>query len=739
MGGVSGSATVWLNLKTDSSGFSKGLKDAGKQMTKTGKQMTTKVTLPVLAFGSVIVLTASKFEKSMNRVRALTGATGEDFELLNTQAKDLGRTTAFSASQAAEGMGFLAQAGFEVQEIYQAMPAMLDLAASAQMDLASTADIASNIMQGFGIEADETRRVADVLAMTFSSSNVNLSQLSESMKFAAPIAKTAGLTFEETAAAVGVLGNAGIQGSQAGTGLTRVITKLADQSGLAVQALSAMGIATVTADGDLRSLTEIFSELGPMIEDMGGAEKVTLFTELFDLRAAKSGAVIADVTESMVALGEANQNAEGTAKRIADIQLEGFAGSMVKLKSASEGFAIAIADSGLLEALTGIALALTPLIQKLAQADPKLLQMGVKIALIAAAVGPALVLIGNLVTAIGTMIPIIGAAGVALSGPWGIAIALIVAGVALVIANWDSIVAWWQTWGPKLGAQILEVVQPIVDWWVENWPLIKKLFVQIWDGIKVFWSNWGPAFLATFKFYWNIIKGVLQTTWNGLKLVIKLAVEIIGGLISFWLKVLTGDWKGAWAEIKETAVNVWNILKEWFGEQLEIFVGFWSSTGETIKELWSAIWSGLLQTAKNFISKIGNRLSDFWKFITGGFDDTYEEVEGGSIWPDMWKEMLGTTNWYAQLIEFRIAAMTQYMRDNLTKLLDGMVEYNEVFQAVPVGTRDEKVWEAFAEWKEKVEKVNAIDTATMGKGRWQKLPGGGYQFVDRSAECGPGG
>ena len=743
MGGVSGSATVWLNLKSDSSGFSKGLKDAGKQMSRTGKQMTTKVTLPVLAVGTAVVMTAAKFEKSMNQVRAVTGATGDDFLALQNQAKELGRTTAWSASQAAEGMSFLGMAGLNTTEILATMPTMLSLASAGNLELANAADIATNVMTGYGLTVEELPHAVDVLAKSFTSANVDLEMLGNSFAFAGLSASSVKIPFEETAAAFALMGNAGLQGSRAGTAFRSMINQIAAPTDKAAAAAERLGLEFADAEGNMRPLMDIMGDLRAATAELGGLETKGLVTDMFGIRGGEAPmAILAATNEEFTEMIESVRDAEGHAAGIAEIQLEGFAGAMVKLKSAAEGFAIAIADSGLLEALTAFVMMLTPFVQKLTQADPKLLELGVKIALVAAAVGPALVMIGNLVTAIGTMIPIIGAVGTVLAGPWGIAIALIIAGVALVIANWDSIVAWWQTWGPKLGAQIMEIVQPIVDWWVENWPLIKELFVQVWDGIKEFWATWGPAFMATFKFYWNIIKGVLQSAWNFIKTAIKLAVEIIGGIITFWLKVLTGDWEGAWETLLQTARDVWAILKDWFGEQLEIFVGFWKDTGGTIKELWSAIWSGLLETARAFIGKIGDRLSDFWKFITGGFDDTYEEVEGGSIWPDMWKEMLGTTNWYAQLIEFRIAAMTQYVRDNLTELLDGMVEYNAAFQAVPVGTRENAVWDAFIQqgedWNALVDKVNAIDVSDQ-RGRWQKQIGGGYQWVAGDAECGPGG
>ncbi len=194
------------------------------------------------------------FEKSMNRVRALTGVTGQAFEAMEMQARELGKTTVFTASQAAEGMGFLAQAGFEVNKIMGAMPATLDLAAAAQLDLGRTADLVSNIMSGFGIDAVDLGDAVDVLTLTFISSNTNMEQLGDAMKFVAPVANSLGVSIQETAAAIGILSNAGLQSSLAGTGLRRVLSTLitkADQ----------LGIVTQDAAGNLRPLANILDDL----------------------------------------------------------------------------------------------------------------------------------------------------------------------------------------------------------------------------------------------------------------------------------------------------------------------------------------------------------------------------------------------------------------------------------------------------------------------------------------------
>ena len=189
---------VVLGLKVEN--FQRGIRKAQRsmnrfanQMRSAGQSLTTNVTLPIVAIGGNAIRVAAQFESAMNQVAAVSGATGKDFKDLENLAKQLGETTSFSASQAAEGMSFLAMAGLEVNDILQSMPGVLNLAAAGQMDLAQASDIASNILTGFGKDASEMNQAVDVLAKTFTSSNTNLVQLGEAMAYVAPVAASAGL------------------------------------------------------------------------------------------------------------------------------------------------------------------------------------------------------------------------------------------------------------------------------------------------------------------------------------------------------------------------------------------------------------------------------------------------------------------------------------------------------------------------------------------------------------------
>jgi len=298
--------------------------------------------------GFATLKASGDFEKAMNQVRAVTNASGKDFTDLRDQAKELGATTKFSATQAAEGMGFLAMAGFQTKDIMDAMPGVLSLASAGNMDLGRSADIASNILTGYGFKAKETARVVDVMAKTFTSTNTDLEQLGEAFKYAGPVAKSAGLDFEETSAALGLMGNAGIQASMAGTALRGTVTRLLAPTKKIQTTLDDLGVTVTDSTGKLLPLNEIVKQL-----EKSGATTGDMMT-IFGQRAGPAMLALVDQgSGALVDLTKKLEGAGGTADRIAKIQMEGLQGQLVSLKSAWEGLMIEIGDLGVLNLATG--------------------------------------------------------------------------------------------------------------------------------------------------------------------------------------------------------------------------------------------------------------------------------------------------------------------------------------------------------------------------------------------------
>lgn len=375
------------------------LEDFGKHFHETGKALSKTLTAPIVGFGVLTLRTAADFETAMNKVAAISQATTGELEQMKQVARELGATTQFSASDAADGMSFLAMAGFKVNEIIGAMPTVLNLAAVAQLDMATAADIASNIMAGFSMSADELSGAVDVLSKAMTSSNTNLQQLGDAMKFVGPVASSFGIQFEETAAAVGFLSDAGLQASTAGTGLRRILTTVAQRA-------DDLGVKAFDAAGNMLPLADIIEQ----IEQSGLTAARAM--EIFGDRGGPAMQVL--LSRGSAALREMTADLEdsgGTAERIAKVQMQGLNGAIEELKSAWEELQLTVADSGALEAATQAVTRLFEAVGRLAQwfgdLDKETQTVILRIAAFAAGIGPVLMAIGKLGQGISKLIGLV--------------------------------------------------------------------------------------------------------------------------------------------------------------------------------------------------------------------------------------------------------------------------------------------------------------------------------------------
>lgn len=287
------------------------------------------------------VATFARFEQQMSGVRAMTEATNAEMEKLNKLARQLGASTQFTAAQAAEGMQFMAMAGFEVNEILGAMPGTLDLAAAGMLDLGSAADIATNILSGFGMQAEEMGRVSDVLASAAASSNTNVFQLGEAMKFSAPIARVLGIQIEEVAASIGVLSNAGIQGGEAGTTLRRVFLSLINPTKEAERVIKSYGLSMEEVNPQIHGFTNVIEKLAKA--GITAADAATVF----EARGVTGFLALADAVPEIRKLNDQLNNVDGTSKRIAETKMDNLIGDWLKFKSAISEVVIAAGEDGL--------------------------------------------------------------------------------------------------------------------------------------------------------------------------------------------------------------------------------------------------------------------------------------------------------------------------------------------------------------------------------------------------------
>ncbi|UFK26771.1 tail tape measure protein [Roseobacter phage RDJL6] len=345
-----------IRVVVDPSGANRGTRQVESSLNRVGDAATRVQRLIGRAFAFVglgvglnsVIRTLANFEQQMSTVRAITGATESQFRSLRAEAQRLGSTTRFSASEAAEGMQFLARAGFDVNEVLTSIEDTLLLAQAGALDLGSAADIASNILTGFRLNAAEAGRVVDVLALASNSANTNVFQLGEAMKFVAPVAAGLGVSVEEAAAAISALSDAGLQGSLAGTGLRRVLAELESPANKTLEILNGLGVSAEEVRVSQVGLTAALIKLRDAGVDTG------LALEIFGDRGGPAFEVLSNAIPRVEQLTDSLNNADGTARRIAEVMDDNLNGALLSVKSATEGLILAIGEAGGTGGLTGI-------------------------------------------------------------------------------------------------------------------------------------------------------------------------------------------------------------------------------------------------------------------------------------------------------------------------------------------------------------------------------------------------
>lgn len=311
--------------------------DAGESVDRFGNRITlaaAAVTALATVAAGFAVREFAQFEDTITRVGVVIGATEREFEQLRDLAEELGSSTRFSAQEAAGGLQFLAQAGFSANEALSALPTTLALAQVGGLDLASAADIATNILTGFNLEVQELQRVVDVMAATANSANTNVGQLGVAFSFAAPAARALGVSIEEAAAVVGVLSDAGIQGARAGTGLRQIMVSLTGVSGQAAAALAEAGLSAEDYNIQAIGLTQVLNNLAEANLTLEQA------TAVFNSRNAASVLAITNSIAKYNELVEASKDVEGATEAIVDVLDNTLVGAFKNTTSAISGLAI---------------------------------------------------------------------------------------------------------------------------------------------------------------------------------------------------------------------------------------------------------------------------------------------------------------------------------------------------------------------------------------------------------------
>lgn len=611
------------------------LQSAGKSITSAGKTLTTHVTVPIVGLGTAAVKTTSDFESAMSKVSAISGATGSDLDALNQKAQEMGAKTKFSATESAEAFTYMAMAGWKTEDMLQGIDGIMALAAADGLDLATTSDIVTDALTAFGLSADDSGHFADVLAAAASNANTNVSLLGESFKYAAPVAGALGYSAEDTAIALGLMANAGIKGSQGGTALRSSLSRLIKPTDDAAALMEQYGLSMTNADGSMKSLGEVMEMLRTKMGGLSEAEQAQAAATLFGQEAMSGMLAVINASDSdYEKLTSAIYGADGAAQQMADTMLDNLSGQLTLFKSALEGLAIQFGEI-LMPYIKQFVQWLQNLVQKLQEMTPEQKEQIVKWAAFAAAIGPVLLAVGKLVTGIGNVISVFGKLKTAIPAVKGAlvavkgAIAGISAPVVAVVAVIGTLVAAFATlW--KTNEEFRNKITAI-------WNQIKGTFDKLCQGIVdrlnklgFDFENIGEVLKAIWKGFCDFLAPIFEGVFQNIANTFDTIVNVILGILDFFIAIFTGDWEGAWDAIKGIFESIWNGIVAWFQNIGNTLLGIldaicgwfgttWDNTWNSIKQFFVDIWNSIVSFFTNIIDTIKTSVSNFVTTIINFF------------------------------------------------------------------------------------------------------------------------
>lgn len=656
-------------LQNKSKGVSKYLGGIGKPLQGVGNSLTKNVTLPLTAVGIAGLKVATDFQKSMSNVRAITGATGKEFKNLKDTAIGLGASTAYSATEVADGMTEMAKAGWTSKQIIDGMSGVLAAAASSGESLASVSTIVADAITGFGLKAKDATRVADLLSQAANSGTIDIVDLGESFKYIAPVASAMNLSIEDVTTALSAMSTAGIKGSNAGTSLRTLLTNLVKPSDDAAAAMEKYGISATNADGTMKSLNEIVKNLRESTSGLTEAEKAKLAATL----AGKTGmsgmlSLINMSQEEYDKLSNSMNNCNGAAERTASIMQNNLKSKVEQLGGALESLAIKLSDY-IIPWLERFVEKITTVVDNFTKLDESTQKTILKIAGIAIAVGPTISIFGKLFTTsskvAGGFSTVVGAGKKMITGFTNMREAMVLSNAGLTAFSAEAKASAMAA--SPLGAVIGGITAPVLAV-VAAIAALTAAFVYLWktnedfrNNIKGIWSeivgninkfcNQFTEAINSLGFNFKDVTEVIKAAWDALCSIlapmfehtfkqvsntIKECLDIIMGVLNIFIGLFTGNWQRCWNGVKQIFGGVWNYLVStlknfintmknilnvalgWFGTSWE---KCWNSIVNFFKGIpgkVSSILSNLVSSAKSLLNKmVSNAKTSGQNFVNG--------------------------------------------------------------------------------------------------------------------------
>lgn len=466
----------------------------GKKLTSAGKNLTKKVTLPIVGIGTAAVKTSMDFEAAMDKVASLSGAQGENFDSLRDKALEMGAKTMYSATESAEALQYMALAGWNTEDMLNGLEPILKLAGAAGMDLGTASDIVTDGLTAMGLSAKDAAHFADVMAVTMSKSNTDVNQLGEAFKYVAPLAGAMGYSIEDLNLALGLMANAGIKASQGGTSLRRVLQNLSDPTDKVAGAMEDLGISMFNPDGSAKSLYDLMVELRESMRGLSDEEQA-MYANTIAGSTGLSGllAIVNASDEDFNNLTDAIYNANGAGMEMYDTMTNNLNGSVTELMSALESLMISMGDL-LVPLIKDVVKMIQGWVEHLNSLDETQKQQIIQVALVVASIGPLITIIGKLFTTISTVVKFVKLLSANPVILLVTAIAAAIGGlVGTIITNWDKTKSATENVWNGIKLFVTNVVNGLLNFIENLFPGFKeagaKLFTGFWNGLKSVWTK----------------------------------------------------------------------------------------------------------------------------------------------------------------------------------------------------------------------------------------------------------
>lgn len=595
--------------------YAKKVEEFGNKTKKVGESLTTKVSASIVGLGVAAVKVGSDFDAAMSQVSATSGATGKDLQDLRDKAKEMGASTKFSASESAEAMNYMAMAGWNSKQMIAGLPGILNLAAASNESLANTSDIVTDALTAFGLTAEDSGHFADVMAKTSSSANTNVSLMGETFKQVAPLAGTLGFSVEDTSLAIGLMANAGIKGSQAGTSLKAALANLSSPTDKMKAKMKELGISMTDSNGQTKPLITIITELREKFGKLSKSQQTAAASTIFG-KEAMSGmlAVINASDKDFNSLYENIKNADGAAEDMAKTMQDNLQGDLTTLSSALEGLGIKISEA-LTPVLREITQAVTEFISWLNGLDDHIISVITVVAGLVAAIGPLLVLIGTLAGPVSNAISLFGKMKLAMysattqtgliSSALGALNAPIIAIIAIIAVVVAAVINLWNT-NEGFRQNVISIVNNISAIVQNLWNnFLKPVFSLIMGIVEELWQN---SLLPL----WNKVNSFIASIVSDVsKMINKVTplINLIVNLLSVVLVPVISLVGAVFTTMVSTAINMFSVLldnisgivtgiSQIFNGLIDFIVGIFTGN-------WERAIKGIVNIFKGIFSTLG--------------------------------------------------------------------------------------------------------------------------------------